>query len=103
MVQGGVLLNAGYVREPDISRHPEGVLKSSLDLVCNYTGSDKDGQFVDWLKDGVSVSTEKAGHYKVHHSGKASVLSIKIFGKSTCTRTGTGATKAMLQYKPMRT
>lgn len=77
--QGSVLLNAGYVRQPDIAHHPDAVLKGTLDLVCNYTGPERDGRFVDWRKDNVSVTKDKAGHYKVHHSEKASVLSIRIF------------------------
>ena len=52
-------------------------------MICDYTG-DGDAEFVDWYKDGKSVTDpllEKRLHYEVKHTEKSSNLTIRIFGK----------------------
>lgn len=68
------------MKSPARDRDLRAVLRHSLELKCLYQGNDEDGQFLDWYKDGVPISSEKAGHYSVHNSKKESVLIIKIFG-----------------------
>ncbi|CAF3247251.1 unnamed protein product [Rotaria socialis] len=71
--------NAKYSRSPADNKEFKAILKHSLDLECKYNGADQDGEFLDWYKDGVPVSSEKSGHYVVHNSEKESKLTIKIF------------------------
>lgn len=52
-----------------------------MKLQCTYTGSEGNGEFIGWYKDGVDVNTEKPGHYAVSTTDKETVLTIKIFGK----------------------
>ncbi|CAF1082902.1 unnamed protein product [Rotaria magnacalcarata] len=71
--------NAKYSRSPATNKELKAILKHSLDLGCKYSGVDEDGEFLDWYKDDVPVSSEKSGHYVVHNSQTESKLTIKIF------------------------
>jgi hypothetical protein len=54
------------------------ILKSSVELKCEYTGDD--GQFTEWFKDNdVPINAEKPGHYTVKQNEKESILIIRIF------------------------
>ncbi|CAF3046551.1 unnamed protein product [Rotaria sp. Silwood2] len=75
-------LNAQYVGIPHIAADIKAVLKHSLELKCEYTGNDGNGEFIGWYKDGVAVTTEKPGHYVVMQDATYSTLVIKIFVKS---------------------
>ena len=74
-------LNASYVGTPRSTANVRAALKHPLELKCQYTGGDADGQFVEWFKDGVELSKEKSEHYGVETTDKESVLTIKAFGK----------------------
>ncbi|CAF3323298.1 unnamed protein product [Rotaria socialis] len=71
-------IHAQYIGKPQ-TNEIKAVLKHSVELKCEYTGEDGNGQFIEWYKDGVAVSTEKAGHYAVTTTEKESTLTIKIF------------------------
>jgi len=71
---------AQYVGTPPPSTRLRSVLKGSLELKCSFAGGD--GQFLDWYKDGVSVLTDKPGHYDVNTQERETVLLIKIVVKS---------------------
>jgi hypothetical protein len=70
-------LNAQYKGYPPTTA----TLKQSLEIKCEYTGSDDNGEFNGWFKDDIPISSEKAGHYVVRQTAKESILVIKIFGK----------------------
>jgi len=72
-------LNGQYVGTPTTTADLKAVLKHSLELKCEYTGDDANGQFLEWYKDDVSVNTEKPGHYLVKTKEKESILIIKLF------------------------
>jgi hypothetical protein len=74
-------LNARFVAIPATTSNLKAVLKQPLELKCQYDGSDDNGQFTGWFKDGIPLSSEKPGHYAVKNEGKESILTIKIFGK----------------------
>ncbi|CAF1361352.1 unnamed protein product [Rotaria sordida] len=74
-------LNAEYVGKPQITADNKAILKQSFQLKCEYTGNDGDGEFVEWYKDDIAVSTEKPGHYIVQQNETESILIIKIFVK----------------------
>ena len=74
-------LNASYVGKPTAPADFRAVLKKSIEFKCEYQGGD--GEFVQWFKDGVAVSTEPEGHYVVTTSPTESTLKIKIIGKKT--------------------
>ncbi|CAF3578418.1 unnamed protein product [Adineta steineri] len=55
------------------------ILKHPIELKCEYTGADGEGQFIDWYRDNETVSSEKPGHYVFKSTNKESILTIKIF------------------------
>jgi hypothetical protein len=72
--------NAKYIGTPTAAADFRLILKSSLELKCQYNGSDGDGQFVGWYKDDEAITTDKSKHYAVKSSKKESKLTI-IIGK----------------------
>lgn len=80
-----IYLNTQYVGTSQARGVPQVALRRSFEFKCEYTGSDADGEFVDWFKEvngqNISVSVDKPGHYVVKHNTEDSTLQIKIFGK----------------------
>ena len=79
--QSLVYLQADYVGTPNSTARTRAVLKHSVELKCVYEGADGDGRFLEWYRDNITISSEKAGHYVVKSTPKESILTIKIFGR----------------------
>jgi hypothetical protein len=75
-----LLPNAKYIGSPTKGVDLKITLNRTLELKCEYTGEDANGQFLGWYKDDELIVNDKAKHYVVKTSKKESKLSI-VFSK----------------------
>ncbi|UJR31577.1 hypothetical protein I4U23_019064 [Adineta vaga] len=71
--------NGQFNRIPRDSADLKSAIKRSIDLKCEYSGIDGDGQFQEWYRDNMTVNSEKPGHYIVRKTSNETTLTIKIF------------------------
>ncbi len=70
--------NANYIGTPENATDLQGVLNKKLELKCQYNGTDGNGQFTGWYKDGQQINNDNREHYLIENSEEESKLIITL-------------------------
>lgn len=67
-----------YVGNHKTVSERKAIVKGTLDLVCDYTGQDKDGKFTGWYKDGILIGAKEKDHYVIKDTKEQTKLIIHL-------------------------